>query len=176
MEIKRLFAHNVGTMLRNLLAALISNLRAQVGRGTFILNLVVHPKQIWNSSKRKNEIFWDRVEQSRLMLSRLNDNDISSYEAENLINRIPDTKYGACCLIHHIYAAISSKASALEDRGFELDRAWIANSASASRHISRYIYTALSDRETEYFFEYMLSVTKDLVRDPEILFAWASGD
>lgn len=109
------------------------------------------------------------------MLSRLNDQDISSRWCRQSSGQA-NSKLEACYLVYIGLAGLSSKTGALNSRGFELSENWVADLHSLERHFDEHLISALDENELAAFHQFALAVVQALVRDPEIIFAYASGE
>jgi hypothetical protein len=116
-------------------------------------------KDLWKSrSHRIKEIKQqdiDRFEQARLLLYRLNDEDIDCPMAKRHLNTISDYVLINCINLFQAYFYIILKAKALSERGYEISKHWIEASDSVSDHLNNYCVPCLSP-DDNYSFECQL--------------------
>ena len=79
--------------------------------------------------------FWTRVEQGILLLSRINDEDISSERAKAAIRRQFNSQLEACFSMLEAWCHIAITAKAMLDMGFEFEPWWEQRFISAHEHI-----------------------------------------
>lgn len=82
-----------------------------------------------------DQSFWQRIDEARLLLMRLNDDDIDCPGARALLVRRYETKLGACRAIYEAWCYITIRAKKLMNREYELDPWWEQRYISCSDHI-----------------------------------------
>lgn len=108
------------------------------------------------------------------MLFRLNDSEISSRWCRQA-SGFASNQYEACCLICVGLTGLACKSGVLEERGFELSEAWKSDLDCAYRHFDEHLASSLNETELESLHEFCLAATLAAIKDPENLFAYASG-
>lgn len=89
----------------------------------------------------------DRFEQARLLLQRLNDEDIDCPMARKYLNITSDYALISCINLFQAYFYIILKAKALSERGYEISEHWLEASYSVSDHLNTYCVPCLNPDE-----------------------------
>lgn len=97
----------------------------------------------------------DRFEQARLLLQRLNDEDIDCPMARRHLSVVSNYVLINCINFFQAYFYITLKAKTFSERGYEISEHWIQASSSAYEHLNDYCVPCLNHDEN-YVLEHQI--------------------
>lgn len=91
--------------------------------------------------------FWQRIDEARLLLTRLNDEDLACPNTRALLVRRYSNPLEACLSIYTAWCYIAIRVKKFLDKEFELDPWWEQRFVSCSEHIFDRCLTFLKNDE-----------------------------
>lgn len=108
-------------------------------------------EELLEPKKKISEKNAARFDQARLLLTRLNDEDIDCPMARRHLNIESEYILINCINFFQAYFYIILKAKVLSERGYELSEYWELAAISVSDHLGDYCLSELSGEESSKF-------------------------
>lgn len=121
--------------------------------------------------KDNDGFFWQRVDEARLLLTRLNDEDIACPSARALLVRRYENKLDACQAIYGAWCHITIRIKKLMDREFEVDPWWEQRYISCSEHIFDRCMAYLQNEEKASMDTSIMNIFSDVLQKTR----WKNG-